>query len=175
MNENSGKVGRKVILSEAQFKEYVKRQLNESMMGEGVDMVSTCNDYAERLIAIANQVREIPKHYDSFFKTVRQVLEKMGIGVRDARSCVKYGDLGIMMYVDTSNFQIPEDYEENDRDFCVQNEIEDSMSDLLSSQMGFGEFFEDVNVYCENGVVIIAPELREGLSLINIESFLSNF
>ena len=169
-------MGKKILLSEAQFKEYVRRQLNESMMGEGGDIVATCNDYAEKLIAVANQVREIPKRYDSFFKTVRQVLEKMGIGVRDARSCVKYGDLGIMMYVDTSNFQISEEeYDESDRDLYIQNEIEENMSDLLSPQMGFGEFFENVNVYCENGVVIVAPELRDGLSLSNINTFLSDF
>lgn len=164
-------MGRRIVLSESQFKEYVKSQLNENM-GVEEDVVSVCNDYADRLKVISDQMRELGNQYNSFFKASRDYIENIGIGVRDARTCKKYGDYGIMLYIDISGFQIPEEHADEGTSFYIQCEIEDGMNELL--KRGFDNFFERANVYYENGVVIIAPEPKEYLSFDKMYEFLSN-
>ena len=79
-----------------------------------------------------------------------------------------------MMYVDTSMIQLPEDYQESDRDLYIQNEVEDRMNGILSSPMGLGAFFKRVTVYFKNGVVEIVPEPKDWLSLERVYDFLSS-
>jgi len=166
-------MGKKIILTESQFKEYVKSQLNESM-GEGEDIVDICSDYADRLRVISDQVRELGNQYSRFYKIAREELENMSIAVKDVRDCKIYGDFGVMMYVDTSMIQLPEDYQESDRDLYIQNEVEDRMNGILSSPMGLGAFFKRVTVYFKNGVVEIVPEPKDWLSLERVYDFLSS-
>ena len=166
-------MGKKIYLSESQFKEYVRRQLNEDMVSESASVTEVCNEYAERLNGLSKNVAELGKVYPVFYERCKEALENGGFIVNGMKETKIFGDFGVIFTVDPSNVEVPEDYRENPDDIYYDVATDWICSLVRDSYLGWGAYFEDVAVNYENGIVKVVPEVKEYLSLEKIYNFLS--
>ena len=163
-------MGKRIVLSESQFKEYVKSQLNENMY-DSDNIGSVCKKYSERLRYLSEEVLALGDAYKEFYALAVETLQKLGFGVSNVHECKLYGRYGVSMNLDASNLKDDEGYGYADDE--IESEVTYSL-DFVCKEDRFRSFFSDYDVKYSNGVLTILPEQSDWVSLYEIYSFLNN-
>ncbi len=169
-------MGKKIFLSEAQFKEYVRQQLNEGASNNG-GIKELCDYYAESLKDIAEKVAMLGQLYESLGVMIKDELAKEGFVVGDVQEIERYGSPGITVRVDASKVYIHPDYESEPDDYLYEL-AEDAVYNLLKGKgyvFTFGAYFDSADVSYENGVITIIPRVKDWIDLDKIYDFISSY
>ena len=167
------KKGKKIILSEAQFKEYVRRQLNENMGNES-GVSAKCNDLADSLKNISDYLREMGNIYARFYDVAKEYLEGKGFIIGDMKECQEYGEYGVAMTADGSRIPLHEDYEENQREMFLDDLADETINEFFDSVREFSVYFDGIDTRYKNGIITLFPQQRRWISFDRIDDFLSN-
>lgn len=167
-------MGKKIILSEAQFKNYMRRLLKEDTAGSNASM--TYRSLSERLQRYASYVADMGQQYINLYDFILSYLRNYGVVVNGVQenSDEYTGNPYIIMNVDLSGVQVQgvnsEDYGSVDEWF--NDVVGYDMKDEVIGGTSLKKYFNGLDVDYGDGVLKIMPEPIDGLSSEHILRFL---
>jgi hypothetical protein len=167
------KKGRRIMLSESQFKEYVRRQLNESMGGNDEGAANACYEYAQKFRTFGDAIAAMGSIYDKFARGLKECFEVKGLAVGEIAPIKWGGGFGYRLTVDASNVQAGEEYEGNN-DLFIDDLAHECVDDLTDSIPDFSVYMSNTWVSYKNGMVEVLPEPKDWCSFDRMDDFFSN-
>lgn len=167
-------MGKKIYLSESQFKKYMRMVLNENT-APGSEALSGYRYYSEMMMRYANAINLVGNSYSEIYRSVLGVLKNMGIAINGMQESEE-GVPCLKLSVDVSSIKYnQEDYGDYPDGTPYQLEGSD-YAEIIERELYEVKpprYFESINVSMEgDGILVITPIPENDFNLERIKEIL---
>lgn len=166
-------MGKKIILSEAQFKNYMRRLMKESNAGGEVS--HTYSMLSSSILKYAKMIEGMGMQYTELYNAILPTIKSYGVTVGNVSETYDESENPcIMIQVGLDNVQPygngSEDYESPEE--WLSEKIEYELSYDVLNNSTFNRYFQEISAKYENGTIIVTPVPYDEFSIGRIKQIL---